>query len=83
MPRCPPQDCLFGLSLFAFRRVSLSSSSCPETSYVDQAGLQLTEISLPLPPKCWDKAASALDSCPRAQGYAWLVSILQSKRTNE
>lgn len=30
-------------------RVSLCSSCCPETSYVSQAGLELTEIHLPLP----------------------------------
>ena len=26
----------------------------PEAHYVDQDGLVLTEIYLPLPPKCWD-----------------------------
>ena len=38
-------------------RVSLSSfGACPRTRSVDQAGLELTEIHLPLPlpPKCWD-----------------------------
>lgn len=29
-------------------RVSLSISSCPVTYYVDQAGLEFTEIPLPL-----------------------------------
>ncbi|KAM7317276.1 hypothetical protein ACRRTK_023578 [Alexandromys fortis] len=28
--------------------------ACPGTSSVDQAGLELTEIRLPLPPECWD-----------------------------
>ena len=28
--------------------------TCPGTSSVDQAGLELTEIRLPLPPECWD-----------------------------
>ena len=28
--------------------------ACPGASFVDQAGLELTEIRLPLPPKCWD-----------------------------
>ena len=28
--------------------------ACPGTRPVDQAGLELTEIRLPLPPKCWD-----------------------------
>jgi hypothetical protein len=27
---------------------------CPRTHSVDQAGLELTEICLPLPPECWD-----------------------------
>ena len=26
-----------------------------ETCFIDQAGLELTEIYLPLPPKCWDQ----------------------------
>uniref|UniRef100_A0A8C8UP70 Uncharacterized protein n=1 Tax=Peromyscus maniculatus bairdii TaxID=230844 RepID=A0A8C8UP70_PERMB len=33
------------------RRVLLD---CPGTHFVDQAGLELTEICLPLPHKCWD-----------------------------
>jgi hypothetical protein len=32
----------------------LCSLGCPGTSYVDQPGLELTEICLPLPPMCWD-----------------------------
>ena len=32
-------------------RVSLCSPDCPGTHYVDRAGLKLTEICLPLPPK--------------------------------
>jgi hypothetical protein len=35
-------------------RVSLCSPDCPETHFVDQADLRLTEICLPLPPECWD-----------------------------
>ena len=31
-----------------------SFEACPETHPVGQAGLKLTEICLPLPPKCWD-----------------------------
>ena len=43
------------LSCFIFWvRVSLCSSGCPGTHYVNQAGLKLTEICLPLPVKCWD-----------------------------
>jgi hypothetical protein len=33
-------------------RVSLCSSGCPRTHSVDHAGLKLTKICLPLPPKC-------------------------------
>ena len=36
-------------------RVSLyNSTGCPEIRFVDQDGLKLTEIHLPLPPKFWD-----------------------------
>ena len=44
------------LCLFVFRgRVSLcNSSGCPGTHLVDQAGLELTEIHLPLPPRNWE-----------------------------
>jgi hypothetical protein len=45
------------LEFFCFGdRVSLCSPGCPGTHSVDQAGLQveLTEIHLSLPPKCWD-----------------------------
>ena len=34
-------------------RASLCSPGCPETHTVAQAGLELTDIHLPLPPKCW------------------------------
>jgi hypothetical protein len=48
----------FGLvwfSLVSQDRVFLYSAVCPETLSVDQAGLELTEIHLPVPPcKCWD-----------------------------
>ena len=47
--------CLFGwlVGWFLETRVSLCSPVCPGTHSVDQAGLRLTEIHLPLPPKCW------------------------------
>jgi hypothetical protein len=32
----------------------LCSPGCPRTSSMDQAGLKLTEICLPLPPEYWD-----------------------------
>jgi hypothetical protein len=34
--------------------VSLCNLSFSETCFVDQAGLKLKEICLPLPPKFWD-----------------------------
>lgn len=34
---------------------SLHSSDWPRISYIDQAGLELTETRLPLRPKCWDE----------------------------
>jgi hypothetical protein len=34
------------------RQFSLCNCSCPGICYVEQAGLQLTEIYLPLPPEC-------------------------------
>ena len=44
------------LTLFGFSRQSLSAALVPvlELALVDQAGLELTEILLPLPPKSWD-----------------------------
>lgn len=33
---------------------SLCSPGCPEMSSVDQAGLELTQIHLPLPNEYWD-----------------------------
>ena len=37
-----------------FPSQGLYNIGCPETHAVDQVGLELTEIHLPLPPKCWD-----------------------------
>lgn len=34
--------------------VSLCSTGCPETYFVDQGGLKITEIHLVLTPKCLD-----------------------------
>ena len=36
-------------------RALLCSPGCPGTHPVDQAGLKLTEIHLPLPSECWDE----------------------------
>jgi hypothetical protein len=35
-------------------RVSLCSPGCPGTHFIDQAGLEFTEINLTLAPECWD-----------------------------
>jgi hypothetical protein len=35
------------------------SSGCPGTGFLDQGGLELTDICLPLPPEYWDLQASA------------------------
>ena len=42
-----------GLFIYLFETGFLYAS-CPITLCVDQAGLDLTEICMPLPPKCWD-----------------------------
>ena len=34
--------------------VSLCIPGCPGAHFIDQAGLELTKICLPLPPKCWN-----------------------------
>ena len=33
-------------------QLSIRSTGCPEVQSIDQAGLELTEIRLPLPPTC-------------------------------
>jgi hypothetical protein len=50
------------LKLFFFfpNIVSLCSPDCPGTSSVEQAGLELTEIYLLLPPERWDQRCTAL-----------------------
>jgi hypothetical protein len=49
-----PCGCWARLSLcvFFWDRVSLCSSGCPRTHYIDWPGLKCTEIHLPLPLKC-------------------------------
>ncbi|XP_037067742.1 cAMP-specific 3',5'-cyclic phosphodiesterase 4C isoform X1 [Peromyscus leucopus] len=49
--RAPPQ----GGRLVFPDGVSLCSPDCPGSRSVVQAGLELTEIRLPLPPQCWNK----------------------------
>jgi hypothetical protein len=39
-------------------KVSLNSPGCPRTHFVDQAGFELTENSLPLPPSAWHETLS-------------------------
>ena len=47
---------LFFVLFFVFSRQGFSVGLEPvlELALVDQAGLELTEIRLPLPPECWD-----------------------------
>lgn len=48
----------FSLVFFCFpfwHRVFPHSPGCPQTQYVDQAGLELREICLPLPFEKWDE----------------------------
>ena len=45
---------LFGFDFLFWDRVSLYNHDCCGILFVDQAGLELTEIHLPLPPVCWD-----------------------------
>ena len=40
--------------LFCSRQGFSGSYCCPATHFVDQAGLEISEIHLPFPPKCWD-----------------------------
>ena len=49
----PIFNSLVGLNFFQVR-FSLHIFCCPGTHSVDQAGLELTEICLPLPPECWN-----------------------------
>ena len=50
--------CLFFACLFVCLLetgfLSLTVLAVLEIAFVDQAGLELTEIHLPLPPECWD-----------------------------
>ena len=61
------------LFLVFWDRVSLCSSGLSGTSYIDQASIKLTEIHLPLPPKCWD-----LRCAPPSGWYSYL-SITSSE----
>ena len=47
----PPWSCIPFIFFFQ-GRVSVYSSDCPDTLFIDQAGLKLIEICLLLPPKC-------------------------------
>ena len=50
-----PMSCSAQIKHFLFRQgFSVALVSVLELSLVGQAGLELTEIHLPLPPKCWD-----------------------------
>ena len=53
-------SCKQGKVLFCFifvfwNRIPLCSPGCHGTGFVAQAGPEVTEIHLPLPPECWDE----------------------------
>ena len=51
-------------SLFFFFETKFHYVALTRTNYVDQAGLELTEFCLPLPPKCWDKTCTSTFTSP-------------------
>jgi len=51
---CVVEGCFWFDLVFAFLTGFPLQPDCPETHFVDQAGLELTEIHLPLAPKYWD-----------------------------
>ena len=48
------QGCLCLLVLFLRQGFSVALEPVLELALVDETGLELTEIPLSLPPKCWD-----------------------------
>ena len=73
----------FGLVLVWFSSFSRQGFQCnnsfgsPGTYSVNQAGLKLTEIHLPLPPECWVKGI-----CPDAQSWMYLTTEWESEVVN-
>ena len=53
---------------------SLYGPGCPRIPYVDQAGLRLAEMHLPLPPEWWD--TSKLKSLKQNRTNIWTVIVL-------
>jgi hypothetical protein len=51
---CSVLFCSF-VRLFVETESHYVAPGCPETHSIDQSGLKLTEIHLPLLPKCWFK----------------------------
>lgn len=45
---------MYFMYLYFFETVSLCNPVWLGTCYVDQTGLEIIEIHLPLSPKCWD-----------------------------
>ena len=48
------EDITFLTNYFLRQNFSVTVLAVLELALVDQAGLELTEICLSLPPKCWD-----------------------------
>ena len=44
----------FLITFFLRQGFSVDLVPVPELALVDQAGIELTEVRLPLPPECWD-----------------------------
>jgi hypothetical protein len=59
-------------------QVSLCSRGYPWTDYVDQAGLQLTEIHLPLPSECWEERCCQVHSV-----WGGLAGLGHKKNVNQ
>ena len=53
------------LQVYGLHSLSLSSTGCPGTQFLDQAGPQTQEIHLPLPPECFLFSLLALSK------YVW------------
>lgn len=70
------------LAFVCLDKVSLFSHGCLGTQYVDQAGLELIEIHLPLPLECWDKRhVLPYRACQRFLEVGALAGVVPSLST--